>query len=211
MRRLRRGAGREPAGAYELRFRLEGSYRPWGILFATIGLAGFLIALATGELWLCIATGPACGGGLWLYVNDPREYLVVEPRRRRLKLLRVYGRKTKVRREYRLDEFVRLETVRYLNRPKGLRCMILLFGADGAVEKVDDRIDDDSLTEVCAEVAEAAGLAFVDKGRIDPEPRRRRGLGPRQDDTHQRREQGGVSHLPPAEPGDRLVDATESR
>ncbi|NUQ01412.1 MAG: hypothetical protein HUU35_16335 [Armatimonadetes bacterium] len=161
-----------------MRFRLEKSYRVWGLLFFLLGGAGFAVSVLSGHLLLLFLTGPACGAGLWLYFNDPREYLVVNPRRHRLQLVRSYGKKNRVRREYQLKEFVRLETARYLNRPKGLRCMILLWRADGSVEKVDDRLDDPELTDLCAEVAAAAGIEYVDKGRVDSAPSKRLGDEP---------------------------------
>lgn len=167
---MRRERAKEPAAAYEVRFRLEGSYRRHGYVFLAVGIVGFFAAILAGEPWLFLFTGPAMGAGLFLIFKDPREYLIVEPRRRHLKLVRVYGRRERVRRDFALRQFVRLETAQYDNRPKGVRCMILLFRADGTVEKVDDRIHEDVLPQLCADVAREAGLEFVDRGRIDREP-----------------------------------------
>jgi hypothetical protein len=162
-----------PAGAYELRFRLERSYRPFGWCFLASGIVGFFVAIVTFHPWVFLITGSAMGAGLWLIRHDIREDLVVLPRTHRLRLTRAFGRKVQVRREYNLREFVRLETASYLLRPKGLRCMILLFRADGGVEKVDDRLHEKLLIEQCRQAAEAAGLAFIDRGRIDaPAPAR---------------------------------------
>lgn len=165
-----RRAEPEPATAYEVRFRLEGSYRRHGYGFLAFGLVGFVLAVLAGEPWLFLFTGPAMFAGLFLIFRDPREYLVVEPRRRHLRLIRVYGRHERVRRDYPLRQFARLETAQYDARPKGLRCMILLFRANGTVEKVDDRLHDPLLPQVCADVARQAGLEFIDRGRIDVEP-----------------------------------------
>lgn len=169
MKRLPRGRGRQatPAGAYDVQFRIEGSYRLHGLVLFAIGAVLFVLCMIGGELLLLFLTGPATGAGLWLYLKDPREYLVVNPRRKRIQLTRVYGRRVKVRRDFDLGEFCRLETARYDNRAKGLRCMMLLFRPDGSVEKLDDRVDHASLTDLCREVAEAAGLEYVDRGRID--------------------------------------------
>lgn len=156
-----------PAGPYEVRYRLEDSYRKTGIWFLVFGIIGFLIALVTAEPWLWVASGPAAGAGIWVLRNDPREYLVLEPRRKRLRLVRTYGKKNKVRGEYNLREYNRLETAIYLNRPKGERCMIVLFRPDGSVEKVDDRVNDEELVQICRNLAAEAGLEFVDRGRID--------------------------------------------
>lgn len=160
----------EPAGAFEVRFRLEGSFRRHGWGFFAFGLIGFFAALLSWEPWLFLFSGPAMGAGLFLIVRDPREYLIVEPRRRRLRLVRVYGRSERVRRDYDLRHFVRLETAQYDGRPKGKRCMIVLLGRDGRVEKVDDRIDEPILHEICADVAREAGLEYLDRGRIDLDP-----------------------------------------
>lgn len=152
--------------AYELRFRLERSYRPLGYAFLLSGLVGFGVAIM-GALLLLLVAGPALGLGVWLLTKDIREYLIVEPRTRKLRLVMAYGRGLKERRSYNLREFVRLETAQYDARPKGVRCMLLLFRGDGSVEKIDDRIHEPSLVELCRQVAEAAQLDFVDKGRID--------------------------------------------
>ncbi|MBI2302789.1 MAG: hypothetical protein HYU66_28115 [Armatimonadetes bacterium] len=168
MRRLPRDE--VPAGAYDIRFRLERSYRAYGWPFFAVGLLGFAIGMLTGHPWLFIAAGGAAAAGLWIYFKDPREYLIVQPRRRRLQIVRVFGKQTRVRGDYDLREFVRLETARYLLRPRGLRCMLLLFRADGSVEKVDDRVDDKELSGLCCQVAEAAGLEYDDRWRVDLEP-----------------------------------------
>ncbi len=175
MKPLPRGRGRQPtpAGAYEVQFRLEGSYRLHGLALFTIGAVLFVLCMLGGELLLLFLTGPATGAGLWLYLKDPREYLVVNPRRKRIQLTRVYGKRVKVRRDFSLGDFCRLETARYDNRAKGQRCMVLLFRPDGSVEKLDDRVDHEGLSEVCREVAEVAGLEYVDRGRIDDDPPRR--------------------------------------
>jgi hypothetical protein len=158
----------EPAGAYEVRFRLERSYRWWGLVFVAFASAAFMFGVVASEvLMVLLAAVPAGVAGIWLLRNDPREFLVIEPRRKRLQVVRVYGRRTKVRGEYRLGEFCRLELARYLSRPKGLRCMILLCRRDGTIEKVDDRLDDERLLEIGREAAAAAGLDFLDRGRID--------------------------------------------
>lgn len=172
MTRLPRGKRRvrreeTPAGAYEVRFRLEGSYRWLGLIFVVVGLLGFFISLFAAEFMLLFCSGAAMGAGIWIYLQDPREYLVVLPRRDKLQLTRVYGKKIKVRGEWNLKSFVRLETAQYKAKGKGMRCMIILFRADGTAEKVDDRIHDDELLATCAEAAEAAKLEYVDRGRID--------------------------------------------
>lgn len=167
--RVRPGEG-EPAGAYEVRYRLEGSYRRVGYGFIIAGVAGFLTAFFSGEPWLFVCSGPSAAAGLWIVLNDPREYFVVEPRRRRLRTVRVYGKRVRVRREVNLRDYVRLELARYRSRGKGMRCMVLLFGPEGQVEKLDDRIDDPILAEICAKIAADQGLDFVDRGRIDIDP-----------------------------------------
>lgn len=157
----------QPGSAYELLWRLERSYRPYGWLLVFSGLVGFGIVFTIGDPWLVLLAGAALAGGIWLLRNDPREYLALQPRTRRLQLLRSYGRRRKVRREYDLREFSRLETAQYDSGPKGRRCMILLWRDDGTVEKVDDRIHDAELVRLCGELAEEAELDYLDKGRID--------------------------------------------
>ncbi len=167
---MKRPAGRKdvsPGGAYEVLFRLESSYRIHGWVLLVSGVIGFFLAIGFGDPWLFLFAGPAMGAGYWLLRNDPREYLVVQPRTRRLQVVRAYGKQRRVRREFNLREFRRLETAQYNLRPKGLRCMIVLFRADGSAEKVDDRIHDADLVRLCADVAEAAELEYVDKGRVD--------------------------------------------
>lgn len=161
------GRKADTGGVYELRYRLERSYRPWGWVFGGFGAVGFVVAIVFAEPWLLLCSGPALAAGLWLLLKDPREYLVVEPRTRRLKLVRCHGRQVRVRREYDLREFTRLETAQYLNRPRGLRTMLLLFRGDGSVEKVDDRLHEPTLVRLCGDAAQAAGLDFVDRGRVD--------------------------------------------
>lgn len=174
MKLLRRGprVGRHetPAGAYEVQFRLEESYRWLGVVFTFVGIAGFFLAIVTGHLLLLFLTGPAFGAGVWIWWQDPREYLVVDPRRRRLQLQRVYGKKRKVLADADLGKAVRLELARYVARPKGQRAMILLVQRNGTLEKLNDRPDDRKLVDICREVAQAAKLEFVDRGRIDLEP-----------------------------------------
>ena len=171
MRLLRRGprVGRQetPAGAYEVQFRLESSYRWLGLIFFAIGVIGFLIGIVTGHPLIFLLSGPAFGAGLWIWWNDPREYLVIDPRRFRLQMHRVYGKNRKVRADVDLHKMVRLEIARYLAKPKGKRAMILLVRQNGTLEKVDDRPDDPRLNEVCEEAAALAKLEFLDRGRID--------------------------------------------
>ncbi|MBI5830886.1 MAG: hypothetical protein HZB16_01070 [Armatimonadetes bacterium] len=167
---MKRAAGRKdatPAGAYELQYRLEGTYRIHGWVLLVSGIVGFFLAIGFGDPWLFLFAGPAMGAGVWLLRNDPREYLVVQPRVRRLQVVRVHGKHRKVRRWFNLREFERLETAQYILRPKGLRCMIVLFRPDGTAAKVDDRIHEAQLVRLCADVAAAAELEFVDKGRVD--------------------------------------------
>lgn len=177
MRLLRRGPriGRHetPAGAYEVQFRLEESYRWLGVVFAVVGAIGFFLAIISGHLLLLFLTGPAFGAGVWIWWQDPREYLVVDPRRHRLQVQRVYGKKRKVRADADLGKATRMELARYVAKPKGKRAMILLVHKNGTIEKIDDRIDDPRLVDICREAAEAARLEFVDRGRIDVEPPRR--------------------------------------
>lgn len=176
MRRLQRGAARAkdrtPPGSYEIQFRLESSYRGWGIPFFLVGSIGFLLAIVSGHFLLFLLSGPAFGGGIWLYLNDPREYYLLQPRRYRLLVVRAYGKKRKIRGEYDVREFVRLETARYVDRKRGERCLVVLFRGNGSAEKIDDRPDKPELDEVCGQVAEAAGLEFVARGRVDEPPRR---------------------------------------
>lgn len=174
MMRLRRGprvGHREtPAGAYEVQFRLEESYRWLGLIFTFVGAIGFFLAIVSGHLLLLFLTGPAFGAGVWIWWKDPREYLAVDPRRRRLQLLRVYGRTRKVRADADLRKVARLELAHYVVRPKGPRAMILLVMKNGTLEKLDDRPDDPGLVAICEELAAAAHLEFVDRGRIDLDP-----------------------------------------
>ncbi len=174
MKLLRRaprvGRHETPAGAYEVQFRLEASYRWLGVIFAIVGFVGFLLAIVTGHLLLLFLTGPAFGAGVWIWWQDPREYLVIDPRRHRLQMLRVYGKKRKVRADADLGKAARLELARYVARPKGQRVMILLAQKNGLLEKIDDRPDDPQLVEICREAAALAKLEFVDRGRIDLDP-----------------------------------------
>ncbi|MCC7492480.1 MAG: hypothetical protein IT204_09050 [Fimbriimonadaceae bacterium] len=167
-RRDRRAAPRaEQTGAYEVRYRLEPSYRARGVIFFLVGLVGFFLTVISGELLLLLLTGAATGAGIWIYWQDPREYLVVQPRRFRLQLLRVYGKQTKVRQDLSTKEFSRLEVARYRHRRRGERMLLVLFDRHGGAVKLDDRGADEELVAIGREVAAAAGLEFLDRGRVD--------------------------------------------
>ena len=182
-RRPPRAPEAPPAGVYELRYRLERSYRLLGWPMLASGLIGFVVALLTFHPWVFLLSGPAMGAGWWLLRHDVREELVLAPRTRRLQLVRSYGRQTKVRRELDLRGFVRLETAQYDNRPKGLRCMILLFRADGSAEKLDDRLHEPLLVDTCRQLAQAAALDFRDVGRVDINPPRARLIADEEDEV----------------------------
>jgi len=148
------------------RIELERSYRPLSVVFLMAGLAFNGLGLAAAEpLWM-MAGLPALIIAVGLWRLDPREFIAIDHLAGKIRNERHQGRGIKVRREFRLSHFERLELVRYYVRRRGKRCMLVLVHRDGHLEKLDDRPDKKEMPQIAEQIARAAGLPFVDKGEL---------------------------------------------
>jgi len=146
------------------RIELERSYRPLALIFCGAGLGGGILGLSVGEPVLMLAMMPALIVGLGLWRLDPREYVAIDHVGGWIRNERHQGRKIKIRREFRISQFQRLELVRYHVKRRGQRAMLVLVHRDGRLERFDDRPDKPQMNDIAERIAQAAGLPFVDKG-----------------------------------------------
>lgn len=148
------------------RIELERSYRPLAVVFLIAGLAFNGLGLAAAEPLLMLAGLPPLFIAVGLWRLDPREFIAIDHLTGKIQNERHQGKGIKVRREFRLDHFERLELVRYYVRRRGKRCMLVLVHRDGHLEKLDDRPDKKEMSELAEQIARAADLPFVDKGEL---------------------------------------------
>jgi hypothetical protein len=151
------------------RIELERSYRPLSVVFLLAGLGFNGLGLVVGEPLLMLAGIPGLIIAIGLWRLDPREFIAIDHLSGKIQNERHQGRGLKVRREFRLDHFERLELVRYRVRRRGKQCMLVLVHKDGHLEKLDDRPDKKDMADLAQQIALAAGLPFVDKGEMPRE------------------------------------------
>ena len=158
-----------PASTRFTRIELEHSYRALSLVFLVAGLGFNVLGLAVGEILLMMAGIPGLIIAVGLWRLDPREFIAIDHVAGKIQNERHQKGTLKVRREFRLAHFVRLELARYRQRRIGKRCMLVLVHREGHLEKLDDRPDKKDMAEIAQRIAAAAGLLFEDKGEL-PDP-----------------------------------------